>query len=71
MKMNKKLAISITCGELTCASEPGKFCRFSGTRRFGTEFVCMLFPSEDSFTHLVIKNGWAQRCNACLASQTN
>ena len=65
--MKRTLELTIDCGDTTCASEPGKFCRFFGTRRMGTEFVCRLFPTtEDSFTPLEDKDGWVQRCEACL-----
>lgn len=37
------LIIPIECGETTCASEPGKFCRFLWIQKFGTEFVCGIF----------------------------
>lgn len=61
------LRIPITCGEKTCASEPGKFCTFVGTNHFGTVWVCTLFPDgEATSTTLVEEGGWLQRCEACL-----
>ena len=61
-----KLEIIIECGEHTCASEPGKFCRFLGSMRFGTIPLCLLFPDrESSHTLLEEKDGWLQRCDAC------
>lgn len=65
--MKKTLSIEIECGELTCASEPGKFCPFVGSVKMGTKTVCRLFPSEDkSYTVLEDKDGWVQKCPACL-----
>ena len=61
------LSIAIECGKTTCASEPGKFCKFFGTMRFGTIPLCRLFPSEgDSCTELKDVGGWIQRCDDCL-----
>ena len=67
----KQIRITIECGEFTCASEPGKFCKFVGTRRMGAEYVCRLFPSEDdSYLRLQTldnkPNGWLARCSECL-----
>lgn len=68
--MNRNLKITINCGETTCASEPGKFCRYMGTKYFGTQFICMLFPDGYEFTFLFDdKNGWLQRCKACLDAE--
>ena len=66
------IEVDIECGALTCAIEPGKFCKFVGTRRMGTEFVCRLFPTDDdSYTKLDTiggkPNGWLARCPECLA----
>jgi hypothetical protein len=66
------LTVHVTCGEKTCASEPGQFCVFFGSVRFGTKSVCRLFPSEDhSYTKLEedYSGGWIQRRTACLNSQ--
>lgn len=72
----KTLQIQIDCGETTCAREPGKFCEFFGTRRFGTTPVCMLFPQADPNPHnqgastdLKGKDGWIQRCSACMEAE--
>jgi len=68
--MKKTLFIEIECGEKTCASESGKFCPFMSTRRYGTEWVCALFPTEIMFfTDLEEKEGWIQRCDECLATE--
>jgi hypothetical protein len=61
------LKIEIWCGEKTCASDPGVFCRFLGASHFGTRPECMLFPSaESASTRLYEKDGWVRRCKACL-----
>jgi hypothetical protein len=66
----KTLHLNIECGAKTCASEPGKFCRFLGAESFGTKPVCMLFPHEDqSFTPLSSIGGWRQRCPECLQAE--
>jgi len=49
-------------GQATCASEPGKFCRFFGTSGFGTRYVCTLFDNAP----LHSQGGWVQRCPECL-----
>lgn len=64
------LTIPIECGADTCASEPGKFCRFVGSRSFGQRFVCRLFPTKtESFTPLAERDGWLQRCDQCKAAE--
>ena len=76
--MKYSLNILIEAGEKTCASEPGKFCRFVGTWRMGSVAVCMLFPEpnpgykESGMTALKeSEKGWLLRCQACLdATQT-
>lgn len=66
MQTPTTLRISISCGARTCAAEPGKFCRFMGSVKFGTIPVCRLFPSDtDSYTVLHADAGWVQRCDAC------
>lgn len=71
--MQAQARIEYECGAHTCASEPGKFCRFLGARRFGTIYLCTLYPSEKaSYTVLEVEGGWLQRCNACIsATQVN
>ncbi len=49
-------------GVKTCASEPGKFCRWQGTQGFGTRQVCLLFDGCPLFT----EDGWLQRCGQCV-----
>jgi hypothetical protein len=71
----KMLKIEIKCGDTTCASEPGEFCKFFSTIRFGTVPVCRLFPSrDDSLTELKTsgddQSGWVLRCEACLKQES-
>ncbi len=63
-QMKAKLILNIVCGETTCASEPGKFCKFVRTQRFGTENVCHIFSEAKST--LEEKDGWIQRHKECL-----
>lgn len=75
--MSKRIVqTEINCGENTCASESGDFCKFLGSNRFGTVFVCMLFPNpkpgrKDSGSETPLKDlgGWIQRCPACLDAE--
>jgi len=67
--MKRTLEIKINCGELTCASEPGEFCEFVGTKSFGKTYLCMLFPAENSYTILNEENGWLLRCEQCLKNE--
>ena len=74
--MRRTLKIEIDCGDNLCASEPGKFCEYLGSRRYGTTPVCMLFPQADPNPHNVggatdlhDVGGWVQRCDACLAAE--
>lgn len=66
--MKAKLVLDITCGATTCASEPGKFCRFLRTQRLGTESVCQLFSEWGYKGRIPLqeKDGWVQRHDACL-----
>jgi len=71
----KTLRLYIVCGEKTCASEPGKFCRFVGVKNFGTVYVCLLFPEleapgDTSSTYLKENDeGWLARCTQCLEAE--
>jgi hypothetical protein len=60
-----KVTLSYECGETTCATEPGKFCRFLGAIHFGQVPVCMLFDNRE----LQEKEGWTQRCEECLEAE--
>jgi hypothetical protein len=67
--MKRGIILEIECGETTCASEPGRFCRFLGRQKFGSISVCMLFPDPDgqgSDTTLRDQDGWIRRCPACM-----
>ena len=66
-----KVSIEYECGEKTCAVEPGKFCRFLGTRSFGTKSVCLLYrdPYDGGEVSLFYVDGWLQRCNQCLSQE--
>jgi len=68
--MKTVLPIEIECGKTTCASEPGAFCRFVGSRAFGTQPLCTLFPDTEDhpYTRLCEIDGWLQRCPVCLAA---
>lgn len=74
---NHKLVLIIESGEKTCASEPGQFCLFFGSQKFGMQPVCMLFPdSEGPHTKLVVagtedptEGGWVLRCPSCLEAE--
>jgi len=61
---------AIECGEKTCASEPGKFCRFIGSRKFGQVAICTRFLAEDrkgtDFVTLDEFDGWVMRCDQCV-----
>jgi hypothetical protein len=58
-----KSKLIIEHGETTCASEPGKFCRFLGATNFGTVPVCMLFGNQKLDEN---EEGWVKRCDDCL-----
>ena len=45
--MKTTLTLKIECGPTTCASEPGAFCSFVGSREFGTQPLCTLFPDAE------------------------
>ncbi len=72
--MEKEIKFKINCGEKTCASEPGNFCKFFGSIKFGLVPVCMLLPSKhNSYTELFQDHsegstsyGWTLRCEECL-----
>jgi len=67
--MKRSITITIDCGETTCASEPGEFCRFVGMQGFGSRYVCT-FPFEglrgdQDRPRLFDEGGWIQRCALC------
>ena len=55
-----EIILKTKCGENTCASEPGKFCRFFATKSFGTTMWCSWFN-----VRLLDKDGWVQRAPEC------
>ena len=57
--------IRIEHGETTCASVPGKFCRFLGAKNFGTVPVCMLFNNNLHSHNDGPFKGWIARCVDC------
>jgi len=76
--MKLQVSFDIECGETTCASEPGKFCKFLGTIHFGCTPVCTLFnPTDHQMCRgediLILstraegeRDGWVQRCPECM-----
>jgi hypothetical protein len=68
---NYILPLGITCGETTCASEPGTFCVYLYAEKFGSNPFCYLFSKQDNYKgrHLALeeKDGWLQRHPAYLA----
>ena len=66
--MKHKATITIDAGEKTCASEPGKFCRYVGQKAFGTKHVCTFpFLSETTdYPRLYDVDGWLMRLPVCL-----
>lgn len=71
--MKLKLILEIECGEFTCASEPGKFCKFVCTQRFGTENTCHIFSGWGHKRRIPLdeieegeKKGWLARHPECL-----
>ena len=70
MKTIRKVQVRLKCGEKTCAWSPGKFCRFFGSRNFGQNPICCLFPSDPgTYTDLNEIDGWIQRCEICLSAE--
>ena len=59
LQMKKKICFEIECGEKTCASEPGKFCRFFNPSLNGKD-SCYLFG------RVFESDGWIQRHPDCL-----
>ena len=57
----------VVCGEITCAPRPGgNLCPQIGVRRFGTEFVCMLFGD---LLYDETEDHWIKRSPKCLAAE--
>lgn len=72
--MKQTLEVPISCGSRTCASRPGKFCRWIATQNFGSVYYCRLFSGASTnfgstslrFDSLKEKDGWIQRHPKCL-----
>jgi hypothetical protein len=66
------ISIRLHCGTHTCAKVAGEFCQFVGSRKMGTIPLCCLFPSpEAAHTDLQERDGWLQRCAACIDAEMN
>lgn len=66
----KTLKIEIDCGDKTCASEPGKFCKYIRSRKYGQIHFCQLWHNEDGHgrpLQMEEKDGWLLRRPECLA----
>lgn len=59
------IKVEISCGERTCASEPGVFCQQLGAKSFGTSPCCMFFSVP-----LYQIDGWVQRCSQCIVAES-
>lgn len=57
-----KIIVVADCGDETCASVPGTFCRFFGTKSMGQRGHCLLY-GEPLY---IGANGWTRRCQRCL-----
>jgi len=64
---NRTLHILIDSGETTCASEPGKFCQWLRTKRFGTTYFCGLFDQKEMDGQ---GDEWLQRLPECMEAET-
>ena len=60
------LATQVQCGDTTCASEPGHFCRFVWSMHFGQKFRCARFDKELFEDH---ECGWLQRLPECIGEE--
>jgi len=67
--MRARLTFEIECGERTCASKPGKFCRFLRTKKLGQIPVCDIFRERNGEEKRLLdsEEGWVLRCEECLA----
>ena len=67
--MKLTLKIDIDCGEVNCAKEPGRYCKYFGyLNGEGRTAICRLFPDKDeSYTLLRVgEDGWTRRCEKCV-----
>lgn len=57
----------IECGEKTCASKSGNFCKYFRRKNYGQEFICSRFEDKEKREiRLFDENGWVMRCIECL-----
>ena len=63
----KDHTLTITTGKYSCASKPGTFCRFFGTRMMGCVPVCFLYGKDLDLS----AEGVTLRCQDCLDEFTN
>jgi len=63
-----RYTIEIECGEKTCASEPGKFCRGVLVTHFGSRYCCDFYRGSDGYEEPLRdgEDGWLMRCKQCL-----
>lgn len=64
----KQITFDLNCGETTCASSPGVFCQFSGSKNFGTVRLCTLFACASGEPQSLYPDseGCIARCQLCL-----
>jgi len=60
--MKYTIELQIDCGKETCAFEEGKFCKYFGSKRFGTIPWCTLFNTE---LFMDVESSWHLRCQQC------
>ena len=56
---------TIECGENTCATDPGKFCKYMHLLLTGDKARCLLF-GDLLETSEPGGRGWMLRCNQCM-----
>jgi len=69
--MQTELVLKISCGEKTCAKEPGKFCEWVTTGKFGSISYCWLWNDRDFRGRplpLEEEGGWLLRRPECLSA---
>jgi hypothetical protein len=74
MDKPRHLRLPLNCGDKTCASEPGKFCKFMLTRHFGQDFYCQIFGPVDMRGRPESlpqsgPYGWTLRWPECIAAE--
>jgi hypothetical protein len=60
------IRLPIVCGDTTCASEPGVFCRNVWKNHLGTRWLCDSFGGAELHEG---DDGWLQRLPECLAAE--